>query len=93
MAEQNRLEQGLINLVTNAIDAMDEKSDQYDNKDLEKRLTIKSYVENSQIAVDVSNTGIAVSEEVKSKFLKGTTFKLKFPALTQKRENEQNITY
>jgi len=120
MAEHNRLEQVFINLVTNAIDAMDEKSEQSDNKDVEKRLTIKSYVENGQVAVDVSDTGIGMSEEVKNKIFepffttkkigkgtglgvsisygivkdyegtieiqtelgKGTTFKLRFPALT-----------
>jgi signal transduction histidine kinase len=120
MAEHNRLEQVFINLVTNAIDAMNEKSDQSDNKDVEKRLTIKSYVENGQVAVDVSDTGIGMSEEVKNRIFepffttkkigkgtglgvsisygivkdyegtieietevgKGTTFKLRFPALT-----------
>jgi len=69
MAEHNRLEQVFINLVTNAIDAMDEKSSQIENRDTEKRLTIKSYIQNGQVAVDVSDTGIGMSEDIKNKIL------------------------
>jgi C4-dicarboxylate-specific signal transduction histidine kinase len=69
MAEHNRLEQVFINLVTNAIDAMDEKSNQGENHSAEKRLTIKSYVENGQVAVCVSDTGIGMPEEIKNKIM------------------------
>ena len=69
MAEHNRLEQVFINLVTNAIDAMDEKDDRGDTQGSEKLLTIKSYVENGNVAVDVSDTGIGMTEEVKNKIL------------------------
>jgi PAS domain S-box-containing protein len=69
MAEHNRLEQVFINLVTNAIDAMDEKSNQSKNRKVEKRLTIKSFAENGQVAVYVSDTGIGMSEEIRNKIL------------------------
>ena len=69
MAEHNRLEQVFINLVTNAIDAMDEKSEQPDSGSLEKRLTIKSFAENGRVSVNVSDTGIGMSEEIKNKIL------------------------
>lgn len=67
MAEHNRLEQVFINLVTNAMDAMDEKTSRPDAVDTEKRLRIKSVAENGMVVVTVSDTGIGMSEEVKSK--------------------------
>jgi len=119
MAEHNRLEQVLINLVSNAIDAMDEKSSHPDAQNSPKRLSIKSFVENDRVMIYVTDTGTGMSEEVKNKIFepffttkkvgkgtglgvsisygivkdysgsieidseigKGTTFKLKFPAV------------
>lgn len=69
MAEHNRLEQVFINLVTNAIDAMDEKSDQFQNGTVEKKLTIKSFAENGRVSVNVTDTGVGMSEEIKNKIL------------------------
>ncbi len=67
LAEHNRLEQVFINLVSNAIDAMDEKDDRPDISDKAKHLTIKSFAENGQVCVKVTDTGIGMSEEVKNK--------------------------
>jgi len=67
MAEHNRLEQVFINLVSNAIDAMDEKSNQTDAQDSLKQLTIRSFVEDQQVMVLVADTGTGMSEEVKNK--------------------------
>jgi PAS domain S-box-containing protein len=67
MAEHNRLEQVLINLVSNAIDAMDEKSSQPEAQTSPKRLSIKSFVENDRVMIYVSDTGTGMSEEVKNK--------------------------
>jgi PAS domain S-box-containing protein len=67
MAEHNRLEQVLINLVSNAIDAIDEKSSQHDFQDSPKQLTIKSLAEGEQVTVLVVDTGTGMSEEVKNK--------------------------
>ena len=69
MAEHNRLEQVFINLVSNAIDAMDEKSSQPDAQDSTKQLTIKSFVEGQQVMVLVADTGTGMSEEVKNKIV------------------------
>ena len=66
MAEHNRLEQVFINLVTNAIDAMDEKVGRPGVTDLEKRLKIASFAENGMVVVTVSDTGVGMSEEVKN---------------------------
>ena len=67
IAEHNRLEQIFINLVTNAIDAMDEKTGLPENTDPEKRLKIASFVENGMVVVTVADTGVGISEEVKNK--------------------------
>ena len=67
MAEHNRLEQVFINLVSNAIDAMDEKSNQPDNTDKSKNLSIKSNFENNLVTVYVSDTGTGMSKEVQAK--------------------------
>jgi PAS domain S-box-containing protein len=67
IAEHNRLEQVFINLVSNAIDAMDEKASQPDNADKEKRLTIRSFIENGQVLVKVIDTGTGMTEEIKNK--------------------------
>ncbi len=65
-AEHNRLEQVFINLVTNAIDAMDEKSGHADGP-VEKMLTIRTFAENGHVVATVSDTGTGMSEEVKNK--------------------------
>ncbi len=66
IAEHNRLEQVFINLVTNAIDAMDEKAGLPEITDPEKRLKITSFAENGMVVVTVADTGVGMSEEVKN---------------------------
>jgi PAS domain S-box-containing protein len=65
-AEHNRLEQVFINLVTNAIDAMDEKA-QRTNDAVEKMLTIKTFAQNGYVVATVSDTGVGMSDDVKDK--------------------------
>ncbi|MCP4022711.1 MAG: PAS domain S-box protein [Desulfobacteraceae bacterium] len=65
-AEHNRLEQVYINLVTNAIDSMDEKADKSEEP-VEKRLTIKTFCEGNKVISTVMDTGIGMSNEVKRK--------------------------
>ncbi|MCK5096598.1 MAG: PAS domain S-box protein, partial [Desulfobacteraceae bacterium] len=67
MAEHNRLEQVFINLVTNAIDSMDEKAEKMNDSNIEKLLQIDSFVEKDHVIVTVSDTGIGMSDEVKNK--------------------------
>jgi len=69
IAEHNRLEQVFINLVSNAIDAMDEKSSQPDVQDATKQLTIKSFLSEDWVTVLVSDTGTGMSEEVRNKII------------------------
>lgn len=65
-AEHNRLEQVFINLVTNAIDSMDEKAEKEDAP-VEKILGIKTYAEKGWVVTEVSDTGLGMSEDVKRK--------------------------
>ncbi len=67
MAEHNRLEQVFINLVSNAIDALDEKGGQHGFEDSTKRLSIRSFAEADQVVVHVEDTGTGMSEEVQNK--------------------------
>jgi len=67
MADYNRLEQVFINLVTNAIDAMNEK-ESISEKKFNKLLTIKTFVGNNNMVVAaVSDTGIGMSKETMDK--------------------------
>ncbi|MCP4718036.1 MAG: GHKL domain-containing protein, partial [Desulfobacteraceae bacterium] len=65
-AEHNRLEQVFINLVTNAIDAMDEKSEKSEEV-VEKKLVIKTFAKGNEVVAMVSDTGVGMSETVKRK--------------------------
>jgi len=65
-AEHNRLEQVFINLVTNAIDSMDENDEKKGGR-AEKILRIKTYAKENQVVVEVSDTGLGMNEEVKQK--------------------------
>ncbi len=67
MADHNRMEQVFINLVTNAIDALDEKAEKKEYKDSDKKLCIKSFTENNNVIVTVRDTGIGMTDEVKEK--------------------------
>ena len=67
LAEHNRLEQVFINLVSNAIDAMDQKNTGNGSENTLKRLSIKSFLKDGQVAVYVADTGTGMSEDVKNK--------------------------
>jgi len=65
-AEHNRLEQVFINLVTNAIDSMDEKAEKEETR-TEKILSIKTYAREDWVITEVSDTGVGMAEDVKRK--------------------------
>ncbi len=64
MADHNRLEQVFINLVTNAVDAMDKKGDELGDMDWKRLLKIKSFSENGQAVVTVTDTGTGIPKEI-----------------------------
>lgn len=66
LAEGNRLEQVLINLITNARDAMDKKKELGGHSG-ENRLTIRSFIEKDRVTVTVSDTGTGIPEMMRGK--------------------------
>ena len=67
LADHNRLEQVFINLVTNAIDAMDEKDSRPECQNDERVLAITSFSQNGRVNVHVSDTGVGMTEAVRNK--------------------------
>jgi C4-dicarboxylate-specific signal transduction histidine kinase len=67
MADHNRLEQVFINLVTNAIDALDEKAEQPEHAGMTKQLQIQTRLQNQSVFVIVADNGVGMSEETRNK--------------------------
>ena len=67
MADHNRLEQVFVNLVSNAIDAMDEKASQTHPGGNPNRLTIRSFRLDGNVVAEVTDTGIGMPEHVRNK--------------------------
>jgi len=64
MADHNRLEQVLINLVTNAMYAMDDKGLRWGDKKWRRLLKIKTFPANGQVVLAVSDTGKGIPQEI-----------------------------
>jgi PAS domain S-box-containing protein len=67
MADHNRLEQVFINLVTNAVDAMDKKGEELGRQEWERLLAIRSFCEGDQVKVTVADTGTGIPQEIRDK--------------------------
>jgi PAS domain S-box-containing protein len=66
LADHNRLEQVFVNLVSNAVDAIEEKS-AGEAADSERRIVIRSFREGGRVVAEVTDTGAGMTEDVKSK--------------------------
>jgi PAS domain S-box-containing protein len=64
MADHNRLEQVFINLVTNAMYAMDDKGLRWGDRQWRRLLRIQSFSGDSQVVVKVSDTGKGIPKEI-----------------------------
>jgi PAS domain S-box-containing protein len=67
MADHNRLEQVFINLVTNAVDALDEKAEIPEHAGMTKRLKIQTRLDDRKVVVTVSDNGMGMSKETREK--------------------------
>jgi len=67
MANHNRLEQVFMNLVTNAMDALDEKDDQLKDQEWQKILRIRSFSEDGLVVVTVYDNGVGIPEDIRDK--------------------------
>jgi len=67
MADHNRLEQVFINLVTNAMYAIDDKGLRWGDKKWKRLLTIKSFSYDDKVVVTVSDTGKGIPKEIMDK--------------------------
>ena len=67
MGDMNRLEQVFINLVINARNAMEEKKEQFVERETENILTIKSFQKDGQVVVTVTDTGTGIPDNMKDK--------------------------
>jgi PAS domain S-box-containing protein len=64
MADHNRLEQVFINLVTNAMYAMDDKGLRWGDKKWQRLLNIKTFPADDQVVLTVSDTGKGIPQEI-----------------------------
>ncbi|MGE5258482.1 MAG: ATP-binding protein [Hyphomicrobiales bacterium] len=68
LADHNRLEQVFVNLVSNAIDAIDEKNElPGDSADTARRIAIRSFSDGGRVVAEVTDTGVGMPEHVKNK--------------------------
>ena len=65
-AHENRLEQVIFNLVTNARDAINHKQEKGPNSG-NRDIRIKSFSEENRVVVTISDTGIGISESVRER--------------------------
>jgi PAS domain S-box-containing protein len=64
MADHNRLEQVFINLVTNAMYAMDDKGLRWGDRKWRRLLRIESFSTDGRVVVSVSDTGKGIPKEI-----------------------------
>ncbi|MCD4820418.1 MAG: tetratricopeptide repeat protein [Candidatus Cloacimonetes bacterium] len=59
-----KLEQVIVNLLSNAKDALEEKVSAIDNKSYSKIITIKSYSKDDKIIIEIEDNGMGVEEDI-----------------------------
>jgi PAS domain S-box-containing protein len=66
-ADSNRLEQVFIDLVVNARDAMEEGMERLEGETFQHTLKVKTFQEDSQVVVTITDTGSGIPDDVKEK--------------------------
>jgi histidine kinase len=67
LADSNRLEQVFINLLINARDAIEEKSEQSDGREMEKKIFLKTSHKDGMVIIEVKDTGAGIPETIRDK--------------------------
>jgi len=67
MADNNRLEQVLINLSINARDAVEEKWGNKETAPCEKRIVLKAFADGKNVVLEISDTGSGIRGEIADK--------------------------
>ena len=67
MADADRLEQVFINLLINARDSIEERCEREGQKSCEKRITIKTQLENSLVVITIKDTGTGIPSSISEK--------------------------
>ncbi|MBU1056191.1 MAG: PAS domain S-box protein [Proteobacteria bacterium] len=67
MADPQRLEQVFINLLINARDAIEEKYRNMNSAEAEKKIHLKTYMDNNNVVIEVSDTGAGIPEAISDK--------------------------
>jgi C4-dicarboxylate-specific signal transduction histidine kinase len=67
MGDSNRLEQVFIDLIINSRDSMEEKQNRAGDADIDNILTVRSFQEDGQVVVTITDTGLGISDEAQSR--------------------------
>lgn len=67
MADADRLEQVFINLLINARDAIEDRYEKEGQKSCEKRITIKTHLENEMVTITIKDTGTGIPASISEK--------------------------
>ncbi len=67
MADADRLEQVFINLLINARDSIEERCEKEGRKSCEKKITIKTQLENALVVITIKDTGAGIPASISEK--------------------------
>ena len=67
LADANRLEQVFINLLINARDAIEDRLEQSDQKDIEKKIFLKTKSTEAMVTIEITDTGSGIPKAILDK--------------------------
>lgn len=64
LGDANRLEQVFINLLINARDAIEERCEKEGNRDIEKRIYLKTWLQKDKVTIEVKDSGEGIPQDI-----------------------------